>query len=68
MDLNSDGCVRRSNTLEPGNHLRICSKSEENKENPCRNGRSQDLPDAYRILASTPANESIIVALKVSLT
>jgi hypothetical protein len=34
-------------TLEPGNHLRICLKTEEKQDNLCRDGRSQDLPDAY---------------------
>jgi hypothetical protein len=32
--------------LEFGNHLSICLKTEENQENLCRDGRSQDLPDA----------------------
>jgi hypothetical protein len=36
---------------ELGNHLSICLKTEENQENLCRDGRSQDLPDAYWLLS-----------------
>jgi hypothetical protein len=47
-----------SGNSELGNHLSICLKTEENQENLCRDGRPQDLPDAYWLLASSPANES----------
>jgi hypothetical protein len=40
-------CKACSSNLELGNHLSICLKTEENQENLCRDGRSQDLRDAY---------------------
>jgi hypothetical protein len=48
-----------SSNFELGNHLSICLKTEENQENLCRDGRSRDLPDAYWLLASSPADERI---------
>jgi hypothetical protein len=37
--------------------LSSCCRTNENHENLCRAGRSQDLPDAHRLLASSPAFE-----------
>jgi hypothetical protein len=36
-----------SSNLEFGNHLSISLKTEENQENLCRDGWSQELPHAY---------------------
>jgi hypothetical protein len=48
-----------NSNLEFGNHLSICLKTEENQENLCRDGRSQDLSaDAYWLLANSPANKN----------
>jgi hypothetical protein len=49
----------RKHAVATSNHLRICLRREENQENLCRDDRLQDPPDAYGILASSPANERI---------
>jgi hypothetical protein len=36
-------------------------KNKETQENPCRDGRSQDLPDRYRLVAKNPATKNIEV-------
>jgi hypothetical protein len=41
------GGPHEKHKLELGKHLSIYLKTEENQENQCRDGRSQDLPDAY---------------------
>jgi hypothetical protein len=38
--------------------LSFCLKTEENQEHLCRYGRSQDLPSAYSLLASSPENRT----------
>jgi hypothetical protein len=44
-----------SSNLELGNRLSIYLKTEENQENLFLDGRSQDLPGAYWLLASSQA-------------
>jgi hypothetical protein len=39
--------------MDPGNRLRVYLKTEETQENLCRDDRSQDLPEAYWLLASS---------------
>jgi hypothetical protein len=46
-----------SNNLELGNYLNICLKAAENQENLCLCGRSQNFPDAYRLVACTAGNK-----------
>jgi hypothetical protein len=43
-------------TWNLGNHFSMGLKTEENQENLCRFGRSQD---AYRLLASSQANKTL---------
>jgi hypothetical protein len=45
MSLKS-GELHEKHAVATWNHLSICLKTEENQENLCRDGRSQDLPDA----------------------
>jgi hypothetical protein len=36
-----------SSDLELGNSIRIFLETDQNEKNKCRDGRSQDLPDAH---------------------
>jgi len=51
------GGLCENHAAETG-HLSTCLKTEENQENFDRGGRSQDLPVARWLLASSPANKT----------
>jgi hypothetical protein len=56
LKSDSEGLHGKSATV-PNYELHICIKTEGKQENLCRDGPSQDLPDAHSLLASSPANK-----------
>jgi len=56
-NLNCEGPIRSTELqLGTSNHFSSCFNTEENQESLCLDGRSPDLPGAYRLLASSPAD------------
>jgi hypothetical protein len=51
-----------------GNVSVLASRLRKTRENLCRDGRSQDLPDVYRLVASSPANVTERKSPNVALT
>ena len=49
--------TRGNHPKERIRHIRVCSRTVEDQANLCRDGRSQDLPDAYWLLAGCAANK-----------
>jgi hypothetical protein len=61
MNLKSGGLHEKHAvaTWNLGTISAFAYNTEENQENLCRDGRSQDLPDTHRLLASGPADKTV---------